>query len=284
MSSILLPPEPNSKRQHLWRVIFLSDTRAGRAFDVVLLWLIGLSVLTVVLESVEGFRADYRRALVFAEWAFTLIFTIEYLLRLWVVRRRLRYAGSFFGVVDLISILPSWFELIVPDAHYFMALRVLRLMRMFRILRMVEYVQEAAVLIAALRASRRKIMVFFVSILSLVCVEGTAMYVLERGANSGFNNIPQSIYWAIVTITTVGYGDISPVTVAGKMMASVIMLTGFAIIAVPTGIVTSELGRSMLGASAQRCEACGFAGHPAQAIYCHQCGGRLTPPPVALEE
>jgi voltage-gated potassium channel len=270
--------EPNPRREKLWRIVFLSDTRAGRMFDVVLLWLIGLSVLTVILESVEGVQAEFGRAAMVAEWAFTLAFTVEYLLRLWVVRRRWRYATSFFGVVDLISILPSWLELVVPDAHYFLAVRILRLIRMFRILKMVEYVEEASALLTALRASRRKILVFFVFMLSLVCVEGTAMYVLEHGANSGFSNIPQSIYWAIVTITTVGYGDISPVTVAGKMMASVIMLTGFTIIAVPTGIVTSELTRGSSTADSgqrRRCGECGLRDHPPTAIHCHQCGQPL---------
>ena len=272
------PPEPNARRQNLWRIIFLSDTRAGRLFDVVLLWLIGLSVLTVVIESVESVRLVYGETLILMEWAFTAIFTLEYALRLWVVRRRWRYAASFFGVIDLLSILPSWIELAVPEAHYFMAIRVLRLMRMFRIMKMAGHIEEAAVLADALRASRRKIMVFFVVVLSVVCVEGTVMYVLEHGANPAYSSIPQSIYWAIVTITTVGYGDISPITVAGKLMACVIMLTGFAIIAVPTGIVTSELGRGAkgLGADQRVCPECGFQGHPPMAVYCHQCSQPLT--------
>ncbi len=272
------PPEPNARRQNLWRVIFLSDTRAGRLFDVVLLWLIGLSVLTVVIESVESVRLVYGETLILIEWAFTAIFTVEYALRLWVVRRRWRYAASFFGVIDLLSILPSWIELAVPDAHYFMAIRVLRLMRMFRIMKMAGHIEEAAVLADALRASRRKIMVFFVVVLSVVCVEGTVMYVLEHGANPAYSSIPQSIYWAIVTITTVGYGDISPITVAGKVMACVIMLTGFAIIAVPTGIVTSELGRGAKGADVDQraCPECGFRGHPPIAAYCHQCSRPLA--------
>jgi len=261
----------------MWRTIFLSDTRAGRLFDIVLLWLIGLSVLTVALESVVEIQVAFGRALLFAEWGFTLIFTAEYILRLWVVRRRWKYATSFFGVVDLLAILPSWLELVVPDAHYFLAVRILRLIRTFRILKMVEYVEEASILMNALRGSRRKIMVFFVFMLSLVCVEGTAMYVIEHGSNPDFSNIPQSIYWAIVTITTVGYGDISPVTVAGKIMASVIMLTGFTIIAVPTGIVTSELTKGSRGPSTQRrrCRECGYHDHPALAIHCHQCGQPL---------
>lgn len=273
----LRPPEPNARRQKLWRVIFLSDTRAGRLFDVFLLWLIGLSVLTVVLESVESIRFVYGQQLVYIEWVFTAIFTIEYALRLWVVRRRWRYATSFFGIIDLLSILPTLIELVIPDAHYFMAIRVLRLMRMFRIMKLAGHIEEAAVLADALRASRRKIMVFFVVVLSVVCVEGTVMYVLEHGSNPSYSSIPQSIYWAIVTITTVGYGDISPITVAGKLMACVIMLTGFAIIAVPTGIVTSELGRNAKGPEVDRrsCPECGFRGHPPIAMYCHQCSRPL---------
>jgi voltage-gated potassium channel len=270
-------PEPNERRENLWRVIFLSDTRAGRVFDIVLLWLIGLSVVTVALESVEGIRSQHGRLLVIIEWSFTVIFTVEYLARLWVVRRRWRYATSFFGVVDLLAIIPSWLELAVPDAHYFLALRVMRLLRMFRVMKMAQHLEEAAVLMAALRASRRKVMVFFVFVLLLVCVEGTVMYVLEHESKSGFTSIPESIYWAVVTITTVGYGDISPVTPLGKVMASIIMLTGFAIIAVPTGIVTSELGRgaSALMVARRRCGTCGCDEHPAAAVYCHQCGGRL---------
>jgi voltage-gated potassium channel len=270
-------PEPNQRRESLWRVIFLSDTRAGRVFDIVFLWLIGLSVLTVAIESVEGIRAQHGRLLVAFEWVFTVIFTIEYLARLWVVRRRWRYAVSFFGIVDLLAIIPSWMELVVPDGHYFLALRVMRLLRMFRVLKMSQHLQEAAVLMTALRASRRKVMVFFFFVLLLVCVEGTVMYVLENESKSGFTSIPESIYWAVVTITTVGYGDISPVTPLGKVMASIIMLTGFAIIAVPTGIVTSELGRGAspsMGAR-RRCENCGCDEHLAAAVHCHQCGGVL---------
>ncbi|MCB1245234.1 MAG: ion transporter [Akkermansiaceae bacterium] len=267
-------PDPVSWRERLWRVIFLSDTPAGRAFDVALLWVILLSVFTVVLESVDSWRSQYGRLFLILEWAFTGIFALEYLARLWVVRRRWRYVSSFFGVVDLLSVLPAFIGLFVPGTHYLMTLRVLRLMRMFRILKMVEYLGEASVLLNALKSSRRKIMVFLWFVLALVFVEGTIMYVLERDANPDFANIPQAIYWAIVTITTVGYGDVSPVTVLGKIMASVIMLTGFAIIAVPTGIVTSEIGREMAGSrqKARTCKECGWSDHGAQARYCQQCG------------
>jgi voltage-gated potassium channel len=257
-------------------VIFLSDTPAGRAFDVVLLGAIGLSVLVLVLESVDGLRAVHGRLFQIAEWGFTLLFSVEYLLRLWVVRDRWNYAGSFFGVVDLLSILPSYLALLLPGSHYLMALRVLRLMRMFRVLKMAAYLGEANVLLNALAASRRKILVFMTAVLSLVCVEGTVVYVLEHDANPQFANIPQAIYWAIVTITTVGYGDVAPVTVPGKIMASLIMLTGFSIIAVPAGILSQEFGR--VGRSRRtrrRCAECGWEDHDSRAVYCHQCGTAL---------
>lgn len=268
--------EPNL-RERLWRIIFLSDTRAGRAFDIALLCVIVASVLVVMLESVESLRHDYGGVLRRAEWVFTILFTIEYLLRLWVVRRRTRYAFSFFGIVDVLSFVPTYLELFLTGSHYLMTLRILRLLRMFRVLKMAQHIGEASVLINALRASRTKISVFLFSVMALVCVEGTVMYLLEHTANSGFTNIPQSIYWAIVTITTVGYGDISPVTVLGKMMASIIMLTGFAIIAVPTGVVTAELGREMAAGRTdrRRCRECGWEGHDRRAGFCHQCGTNL---------
>jgi voltage-gated potassium channel len=270
-------PEPNTRRENLWRVIFLSDTRAGQIFDVVLLWLILLSVLTIVLESMDSLRTSYGPVFVTLEWIFTGLFTVEYVCRLWVVKKRLAYARSFYGLVDLLSILPAYIELLVPGSHYLMTLRVLRLLRMFRVLKMAEHLGEASVLLNALSASRRKILIFFTAVLALVLVEGTIMYVLETEVNSGFSNIPQSIYWAIVTITTVGYGDVTPVTIPGKVMASVIMLTGFAIIAVPTGIVTSELGREFRGSGSRRrrCNECGWEDHDPRARYCQQCGTDL---------
>jgi voltage-gated potassium channel len=271
-----LPPSPGSRRESLWRIIFLSDTRAGRAFDLCLLILILLSVLTLMLESVNELREPHDRLFNTLEWTFTSLFTLEYLARLWVVRNRWRYAFSFFGLVDFVSILPSFLELLVPGSHYLMTFRVLRLLRLFRILKMAEYLGEANVLLNALTASRRKILVFLCTVLTLVLVEGTIMYVIEQDTNPGFRNIPQSIYWAIVTLTTVGYGDVAPVTVLGKMMASVIMLTGFAIIAVPTGIVTHEIGREMRGPRPfRRCRECGWEENDQRARFCQQCGVRL---------
>jgi voltage-gated potassium channel len=264
-------------RERLWRIIFLSDTRAGRAFDVTLLCAIALSVLTVMLESVEEIRTRHGAWLHALEWIFTVIFTLEYVARVWVVRRRSRYVRSFFGIVDLVSILPAYIELLIPGTHFLMAVRVLRLMRMFRVFKMAEYLGEAGLLLNALAASRRKILLFFAAVLTLVLVEGTVVYVVEHDANPDFANIPQSIYWAIVTITTVGYGDVAPVTVAGKAMASVIMLTGFAIIAVPTGIVTAEIGEQMWRQRVhkRRCRECGWEDHASEARYCQQCGTRL---------
>jgi voltage-gated potassium channel len=268
---------PNSRRESLWRIIFLSDTRAGRAFDLCLLILILLSVLTLMLESVNELRAAHGRLFNILEWSITAIFTLEYLARLCVVRNRWHYALSFYGLVDFVSILPSFLELLIPGSHYLMTFRVLRLLRLFRILKMAEFLGEANVLLNALTASRRKILVFFCTVLTLVLVEGTVMYVIEQNVNPGFRNIPQSIYWAIVTLTTVGYGDVAPVTILGKMMASVIMLTGFAIIAVPTGIVTQEIGREMRGPRpCRRCRECGWEENDQRARFCQQCGVPLS--------
>ncbi|MGV3485470.1 MAG: ion transporter [Planctomycetaceae bacterium] len=270
-------PGEGAFRERLWRIVFRSDTFAGRLFDVVLLALIVVCVVVVMLESVESLRAQHSRLFRILEWSFTAIFTVEYLTRLWLVRDRWRYATSFFGIIDLISILPSYLELLLAGSHYLMTVRILRLLRMFRILRMTEHVDESQVLLRALRASREKIIVFLVSVVALVCVEGTMMYVLEQGVNGGFANIPQSIYWAVVTITTVGFGDVTPVTVAGKLMACVIMLTGFAIIAVPTGVVTSEMHREITQSKRARklCLQCGWAWHDIRARFCQQCGERL---------
>lgn len=266
-----------SLRQLAWRVIFQADTFAGRLFDLVLLAVIAACVLVVMLESVESLRDEYGRLFWVLEWIFTALFTAEYLARLWVVRDRWRYATSFYGIIDLVSILPSYLELFLTGSHYLMTIRILRLLRMFRILKMTDYVGESNMLLRALRASSNKIMVFLISVVAIVCVEGTMMYVIENDSNPGFANIPQSIYWAIVTITTVGFGDVTPVTIAGKMMACVIMLTGFAIIAVPTGVVTTEMSRELNAARflSRGCKKCGWVRHDSQARYCQQCGESL---------
>jgi voltage-gated potassium channel len=271
-------PASGELRRRLWRIIFLSDTFAGKMFDIALLAFIACCVIVVMLESVESLNAQYASLFAIAEWVFTIAFTVEYFVRLWVVGNRKRYATSFFGVIDLISILPSYLELLLPGSHYLLTVRILRMLRMFRILKMADYVGESQVLLRALRASRSKITVFLASVVAIVCVEGTMMYVIENKWNEGFSSIPSAIYWAIVTITTVGFGDITPVTVPGKLMACVIMLTGFSIIAVPTGVVTSELNReiAMSGARRQPCHECGWDRHDKAASYCDHCGKMLT--------
>ena len=264
-------------RERIWRIIFLSDTKAGQAFDVALLILIGASVLVVMLESVVSLRDGYAAVFWKLEWFFTLIFTVEYVVRLAVVRSKRKYALSFFGIVDLLSILPTYVAILLTGTQYLMVIRILRLLRMFRVVKMAQHFGQANVLMNAMRSSGPKIAVFLFAMLVLVCLEGTLMYLVEGGINPGFASIPQSIYWAIVTVTTVGYGDVAPLTVVGKMIASLVMLSGFSIIAVPTGIVTAEIGREMreVKMDSRECSQCGWKGHDPAANYCKHCGNRL---------
>ena len=269
-------PAPG-RRARLHEIIFEADTRAGRLFDLALIWLILLSVATVILESVRSVREQYGELLYALEWLFTLLFTVEYLLRLVSVRRPLRYATSFFGVVDLLAIIPTYLSILVPGSQYLLVIRILRLLRVFRLLKLSEYVTEADTLRRALRASRRKISVFLSAVMLLVVIIGALMYVIE-GEEHGFTSIPISIYWAIVTLTTVGYGDLSPRTALGQMLASVVMIIGYGIIAVPTGIVSVELAhavRAQEEVSRQSCPACGAEGHDPDAICCKYCGATL---------
>ena len=262
-------------RVRLHEVIFEADTAAGRAFDVLLLWCIVLSVLAVLLESVAAVHERYAWFLRAAEWAFTILFTVEYVLRLVSVGRPLRYASSFFGVVDLLAIVPTYLSVLLPGAQTLLVIRALRLLRVFRVLKLVRFVEEARVLGQALRASRHKITVFLGTVATLVLIVGTLMYLIEGEAN-GFDSIPRSIYWAIVTLTTVGYGDIAPTTVLGQMLASVVMILGYSIIAVPTGIVTVELSKATKEqVSTQACPQCSAEGHDADAKHCKYCGARL---------
>jgi voltage-gated potassium channel len=262
-------------RQRLHEVVFEADTKAGRAFDVALLATIVLSVVVVVLESVRSLRAAYGAAFVAIEWAITILFTVEYVLRLVTVSRPLRYATSFYGIVDLAAVVPTYLSLLVPSSHYLLVVRALRLLRVFRILKLTEFLREARQLRQALSASRRKIAVFLLTVVTIVLIVGATMYVVEGEAN-GFVDIPTSIYWAIVTMTTVGYGDIAPQTAIGKVLASVVMLLGYGILAVPTGIVSVELARvARSPVSTQACPACGRDGHDSDAAHCKYCGGRL---------
>lgn len=269
-------------RRRLYEVVFESDTPTGRAFDVVLITAILASVLTVMLESVARVRAEYGPALHALEWGFTALFTVEYAARLACVNRPARYAASFFGVVDLLAIVPTYLSLLVPGTQALLVVRVLRVLRVFRVLKLTEYLRESRVLTDALWAGRRKIGVFLLGVVTLLTVVGSLMYVVE-GEEHGFTDIPTSIYWAVVTVTTVGYGDIAPKTAAGRALAAVAMIIGYSIIAVPTGIVTAELARAGRGAG-RGCPGCGAADHDADARFCKRCGvalGSGLPPDAA---
>ena len=266
-------PAKGPLRERVFRVIFGTRTPQGKLFDVLLLWAIVISVALVMLESVEDIRLRYGRALYMAELVFTTLFTLEYALRLWSIERPMRYARSFFGIVDLLSILPTYIGLIFGGMHSLMVIRSLRLLRIFRILKLVRFVSEAGSLSRALKASRRKITVFLLGVLATTVVFGTLMYMVET-PEAGFTSIPRSIYWAIVTLTTVGYGDIAPQTVLGQVLASFIMILGYGIIAVPTGIVSAEMVRTN-NDPGMECMSCHATGHLEDAKYCRKCGAAM---------
>jgi voltage-gated potassium channel len=266
---------PGALRARLHEIIFEADTPAGRLFDLLLMLAIVSSVVVVLLESVASVRARAGPTLHALEWGFTILFTIEYIFRLATVGRPLRYARSTLGIVDLLAILPSYISLVFPGGQSLLVIRLLRLLRVFRVLKLTEYLRESRTLVQALRASWRKIAVFLMTVMTIVVVVGTMMYVIE-GEKHGFTSIPISIYWAVVTLTTVGYGDLAPATILGRALAVVLMLTGYGIIAVPTGIVTAELTRAIAQPiSTQACPTCGAGGHEADAVYCRRCGSRL---------
>ncbi len=269
------PPSRDSLRERVYHVIFDHDTPAAKGFDILLLVLIGLSVLAVMLESVPELGRVHAGWFRGFEWCLTVLFTLEYIARLAVVRRRWRYALSFYGVIDLMAILPTYLELVVSDAHYLMAVRVLRLLRIFRILKLSRFVAEGELLLQAVRQSRAKISVFLWFVVTSVIVAGTVMYIVE-GDESGFTSIPRAVYWAIVTLTTVGYGDIAPQTAMGRFLASILMILGYGVIAVPTGIVTAEIHAATQRRAIDReCPGCRLAGHSDDAEYCRRCGGPL---------
>lgn len=257
-------------------IIFEADTPAGKAFDVILIITILLSVVAVMLDSVTGIRSRHGNLFYYAEWVFTILFTIEYITRLSCVARPLKYATSFFGVIDLLAVLPTYLSLLIPGTHYLIVIRILRVLRVFRVLKLVQYVQESNVLMEVLKGSRRKIAIFLSTILTIVIILGSCMYLIE-GRIHGFTSIPKSVYWAIVTLTTVGYGDIAPQTILGQIVASFIMILGYSIIAVPTGIVTSEFAEyyRQKRISTQACPSCSAEGHEPDAEFCKFCGGKL---------
>jgi voltage-gated potassium channel len=263
-----------SLRERMYQIIFLSDTPAGRRFDVVLLYAILLSVVLVLLESVASVGARWGSQLRVMEGVLGLAFLLEYLVRVWCSPQPRHYITSFFGVIDLLAVLPSLLALIVPGAASLTVVRVLRITRIFRILNLLDYVREARLLLLALLASRHRIIVFMLAVLALVTVFGAVMYLVET-PEAGFTSIPRSIYWAIVTLTTVGYGDIAPKTDLGQAIASAIMILGYAIIAIPTGIVSVEVARRSKGSDDRMCTRCGHSEHRSDARFCHQCGQRL---------
>ncbi len=275
------PPEKFSRlRKRLYVIIFGAETPLGKAFDLLLLAAIILSVAAVMLDSVTLIRLRYGRLLLAAEWFFTVLFTVEYIVRIYCAPNPWRYVRSFYGIVDLLSIVPTYISLILPGTQYLLVLRLLRVLRVFRVLKIVQYMGEAELLVAALRNSRRKIAVFLFAVVTIIVVFGSIMYLVE-GAKNGFTSIPRSIYWTIVTITTVGYGDISPATPLGQFLASIVMMVGYAIIAVPTSIVSVEMAqavRNQKGGMAEMCPQCGAKDHDADARHCKYCGFSLRIP------
>ena len=269
--------EPRWK-QKLHEVIYEADTPAGKIFDVVLLVVIILSIVLVMLESVKSINTKYAEQFYIAEWVITILFSTEYILRIITVKKPKNYIFSFYGIVDLLSTIPTYLTFLFGGQNLFLAVRALRLLRVFRILKITRYVGEANKLMSALRSSRPKIMVFLFTVFILCIIMGTVMHLVE-GERGGFDNIPISIYWCIVTLTTVGFGDIAPVTPAGQAIASIIMILGYGIIAVPTGIVSAEYSRSsenQVPRNTQACPACGEDKHLDKADFCHNCGNRLN--------
>lgn len=271
------PLSEMSLRERLYVVIFFTNTPEGRRFDTWLLVAILASLIVVMFDSIPTVNAEAGLPLLALEWLFTLLFMAEYGVRIYCHPEPRKYIFSFYGVVDLLSFLPSFLALLVPGTHYLIVVRVLRMLRVFRVLKLTPYLAQANFLLVALRGSRQKIIVFLLTVSTLVVIYGTLMYVLE-GPENGFTSIPTGIYWAIVTMTTVGYGDLVPTTVLGKTLASLIMVTGYSIIAVPTGIFTAELASAMRQEQLQQeCPSCHKEQHEANAAFCSRCGSRLFP-------
>lgn len=273
------PIRPNRLKERIHEVIFEADTIGGKTFDVILLICILISVLSVMLESVSEYGNRYTEAFFFIEWTFTILFTIEYLLRLYSVYRPRQYALSFYGVIDLLAILPTYLSLIFIGSQYLMVIRGLRLLRIFRIFKLGHFLREGDIIHRALLSSRAKITVFLTFVLLMVIIIGSVMYLVEGDQNQSFSSIPRAVYWAVVTLTTVGYGDIIPVTNLGQFLSAIVMIMGYAIIAVPTGIVSAEMvsEQSRKLTNRQACRYCGREGHDNNARYCKYCGKPLNP-------
>lgn len=267
-----------SLRHHLYVIIFGTHTRLGRAFDITLIIAIIASLIILVLDSIPSVKAQWFSTIVYLEYAFTALFTLEYLLRLYCSPKPTAYARSFYGVIDLLAVLPTYLAIFFPGASYMSVIRMLRVMRIFRVLKLVRYLQDSNILLRSLLMSRRKILIFFSTVGILVIILGSIIFVVE-GPQNGFTSIPQSIYWAIVTITTVGYGDLVPKTPFGQAIASLTMLLGYSILAVPTGIITAELNHEMNAhRNLVKCPNCSKNGHESDALYCKHCGSELPEP------
>lgn len=268
--------ERSPRRGRLYEIIFEAETRGGKLFDVALFVAIMLSVAATILSSVDSIQQAYGQWLTGCNWLITILFTVEYGLRLYCAKKPTRYARSFFGVVDLLAVLPTYLSLFIPGTKFLDVIRILRMLRIFRVMKMVQYVNDGDLLLNALVASRRKIGIFLFAVLTLVVILGSLMYVIE-GADHGFTSIPAGIYWAIVTLTTVGYGDISPQTGLGQALAAFIMIIGYSIIAVPTGIISVEIGKASARGSARKtCPACNAEDHDPDAAHCKHCGASLA--------
>jgi len=265
-----------TRKKQLHDIIFYTNTRSGRIFDIALMITIILSIIVVMLDSVANIHNNYGKILYIAEWVFTILFTIEYALRIITSSHKIRYVFSFYGIIDLLAILPTYLSLILAGYQYLIIIRVLRLLRVFRILKLYRFIGASSHLVESLKASRHKIAVFLSAVMAIVVVMGAAMYLIE-GPDHGFRSIPESIYWAIITLTTVGYGDITPATPLGKALAAMVMILGYSIIAVPTGIITSELSKQKKPESSGElcCEKCGCDKHDKDAAYCKVCGKEL---------
>lgn len=264
-----------SVKERLYEIIFEADTRTGKLFDVLLLFVIILSVILVLLESVSSIRSEFKNVLITLEWIITVIFTLEYILRILVVKKPLRYIFSFYGIIDLLSVIPTYLSLIIAGSQSLIVIRILRLLRVFRILKLTRYSRAGRFIALALWDSRAKISVFLFFVMIIVIITGTLIYLIEGEAN-GFRNIPVSIYWAIVTLTTVGYGDISPQTPAGQFLASLLMIMGYAIIAVPTGIITARIIQPETHGNTQVCPNCMHDKHEDDAVFCKKCGAKIN--------
>ena len=268
-------PQKSSWKHQLHEIIYEADTNGGKLFDIVLLIAILASVLFVMLESVESIATNYGTILNIAEWGITILFSIEYILRLLVIKKPLKYIFSFYGIIDLLSTIPKYLSLFLIGSHNLATLRALRLLRVFRILKLGRYIGASNKLILAIQSSRAKIAVFLFFVVIICVILGTIMYMIE-GAENGFTSIPVSVYWAIVTLTTVGFGDIAPQTPLGQLIASVVMILGYAIIAIPTGIVSAEMTKNPIETNTQSCPNCLHEKHQKDAKYCHHCSEKLN--------